>query len=99
MLHLALEEEVAHFLARHQMLKDENGCQRVVRNGYKEEREILIGVGSVGIRQPCVDDRKLEGTSFERFTRKIFPPFMRRVPRLENRISALYVHGSHKVLA
>ena len=37
MLHLALEEEVAHFLARHQMLKDENGCQRVVRNGYKEE--------------------------------------------------------------
>ena len=90
---LALEEEVANFLARHQGRKDEYGRQMVVRNGYKEEREILTGAGPLRIRQPRVDDRKLERTGVERFTSKILPPFMRRVPSLENLIPALYLHG------
>jgi len=92
-LHVALEEELAHFLARHQGLKDENGRQMVVRNGYKEEREILTGAGPLRIRQPRVDDRKLEGTGIERFSSKILPPFLRRTPSLENLIPALYLHG------
>ena len=93
MLQVALEEELADFIARHQELKSDNGRQIVVRNGYKDEREILTGAGPLRIRQPRVDDRKLAGTGFERFSSKILPPFMRRVPSIENLIPALYLHG------
>lgn len=93
MLQAALEAEVADFIARHQERKDGNGRQLVVKNGFKEEREILTGAGPLRIRQPRVDDRKLDRTDLERFTSKILPPFMRRVPSIENLIPALYLHG------
>jgi putative transposase len=93
MLQTALEAEVADFIARHQDRKDANGLQVVVKNGFKEEREILTGAGPLKIRQPRVDDRKLDTMEMERFTSKILPPFMRRVPSIENLIPALYLHG------
>jgi len=93
MLQAALESEVAEFIERHRERHDENGRHIVVKNGYKEERKILTGVGPLTIRQPRIDDRKLAGTGLERFSSKILPPFMRRVPSLENLIPALYLHG------
>jgi putative transposase len=93
LIQAALEAEVADFIERYKKQKDENGRQMVVKNGFKEERDILTGVGPLTIRQPRVDDRKLEGTELERFSSKILPPFMRRVPSLENLIPALYLHG------
>jgi putative transposase len=93
MLQAALEEEVGDFIARHQSRKDENGRHIVVKNGFKTERDILTGAGPLRIRQPRVDDRKLDGIGLERFTSKILPPFMRRAPSIENLIPSLYLHG------
>lgn len=93
MLQAALEEEVSEYVERHKGRRDEEGRQLVVRNGHKEERAILTGAGPLRIRQPRVDDRKLTKIGMERFSSKILPPFMRRVPSLENLIPSLYLHG------
>ena len=53
----AVEAEVAEFLAKHADLKTETGRQRVVRHGHLPEREIMTGIGPVGVRQPRVRDR------------------------------------------
>ena len=48
-----------------------------------------MGAGSVKIRAPRVDDRR-QGV---RFTSQILPPYMRRSPRLEEALPALYLRG------
>ncbi|HSV31397.1 MAG TPA: hypothetical protein VLH40_05165 [Atribacteraceae bacterium] len=40
MLQLASEVEVEEFMAQHQWLKDEQGHQAIVRNGYLPERKL-----------------------------------------------------------
>jgi hypothetical protein len=51
MLAAAVEAEVAAYIARHAEVRDEQGRRRVVRNGYKEEREIQTGLGAIQLRQ------------------------------------------------
>ena len=53
----AIEAEVAEFLAKHVDLKTEDGLRRVVRHGHLPEREVMTGIGPVGVRQPRVRDR------------------------------------------
>jgi transposase len=53
----AIEAEVAEFLAKHADLKTAAGLRRVVRHGHLPEREVLTGIGPVGVRQPRVRDR------------------------------------------
>ena len=54
----AVEAEVADFLDRHCDLKTDAGRRRVVRHGHLPEREIMTGIGPVGVRQPRIRDRK-----------------------------------------
>ena len=54
----AVEAEVADFLHRHCDLKTEAGRRRVVRHGHLPEREIMTGIGPVGVRQPRIRDRE-----------------------------------------
>jgi transposase-like protein len=89
MLHKAVENEVAEYIDSHAALRDEAGRRQVVRNGYLPERDLVTGVGPVRIKQPRVHDRR-EG---HRFTSKILPPFMRRVPSIDALIPALYLKG------
>jgi len=89
MLQAALENEVAEYIAEHAHQRDEAGRQAVVRNGSLPERSLVTGVGPVTVKQPRVRDRR-EG---ERFTSKILPPFMRRVPSIDALIPALYLKG------
>ena len=57
LLQQAVEVEVAEALAQYAILKDEQGWQRVVRNGYLPERSIQTGLGEVAVRAPRVRDR------------------------------------------
>ena len=43
----ALEAEVEQFLYQFAEVRDEQGRQRIVRNGYHSEREIQSGIGTV----------------------------------------------------
>jgi len=94
MLQAALENEVAEYLAEHAHQRDEAGRQAVVRNGSLPERDLVRGVGPVTVKQPRVRDRR-EG---HRFTSKILPAFMRRVPSIDALIPALYLKGVSRTL-
>ena len=91
MLTSALETEISEYLEKNRNLKNEKGNRKVVRNGYLPEREITTGIGAIKIKQPRVDDR---GTpEEERFTSKILPRYLRRVPSIDNLIPVLYLKG------
>jgi transposase-like protein len=89
MLLKAVENEVAEYVGWHADLRDAEGHRLVVRNGHLPERDLVTGIGPVRVRQPRVYDRRLG----ERFTSKILPPFMRRVPSIEALIPCLYLKG------
>jgi len=93
MLARAMELEVAEFVEKHKEKTGEDGHRLVVRNGYMEEREIITGIGPVGIKQPRIDDRKLVELEEDRFSSQILPRHMRRVPSVNNLIPVLYLKG------
>ena len=56
----AVEAEVADYIERHAASRDAQGHRMVVRNGHLPEREIQTGIGPVPVRQPRVNDRRVE---------------------------------------
>jgi len=91
MLASALETEISEYLEKNQNFKNEKGHRQIVRNGYLPERDILTGIGPIKIKQPRVDDRSIPEE--ERFTSKILPRYLRRVPSIDNLIPVLYLKG------
>ena len=89
----AVEAEVADFLHRHCDLKTEAGRRRVVRHGHLPEREIMTGIGPVGVRQPRIRDRDAVAGERIRFNPTILPPYVRRTKSLEVLIPILYLKG------
>ena len=89
MLQEALEHEVTEYLAIMAHRRAEDGRREVVRNGHLPERDLITGAGPLPIRQPRVRDRK----SKVRFTSRILPPFLRRVPSVDALIPVLYLKG------
>ena len=89
MLQTAIENEVAEYIEAHENIRDENGHRRVVRNGHLPQRELITGIGPIKVRQPRVNDKREGG----KFTSKILPPFMRRVPSIDALIPCLYLKG------
>jgi hypothetical protein len=71
MLAAAVESEVQEFLARHQALRDDQGRQRVVRNGYLPERTIQRGLGDIEVKAPRVRIGVKRSSSVRRFCRRI----------------------------
>ena len=95
MLQAALKAEVEGFLAGHSDLVDEQGRQRVVRNGFLPEREVQTGIGAIKAQVPRVRDRG-EGTGGEgriRFSSRIVPPYLRRSKSFEEFLPWLYLKG------
>jgi len=92
LLSQAVEAEVDACIEAHRHRLDGQGHRLVVRNGYKDERELQTGVGSVKVRQPRVDDRRL-GADEERFSSSILPPYLRRTKSIEELIPWLYLKG------
>jgi len=89
MLQTALENEVAEYLERHSEERDEQGRRLVVRNGTMPERAVTSGVGPLELQQPRVNDRRAD----EKFSSRILPPFLRRLPSVDNLIPVLYLKG------
>jgi len=94
MLATAIEAEVAAYLARHAGVRDEQGHRLVVRNGHKDEREIQTGIGPIAVRQPRVDDQRVDEHGHRvRFTSEILPPYLRKTRSIEELIPWLYLKG------
>ena len=94
MLAQAVEAEVATYIAVHAELRDDSGHRLVVRNGHKNEREIQTGVGALKIKQPRVDDRRVdENGQRKQFVSNILPPYLRRTRSIDELIPWLYLRG------
>jgi transposase-like protein len=93
-LQKAIEDEVAQYVDAHADHRDGSGHRLVVRNGKKPPRTILSGVGPIEVRQPRVDDRRVDenGVRF-RFTSKILPPYLRKTKAIEDLVPWLYLKG------
>jgi putative transposase len=66
----------------------------VVRNGYAREREVLLGAGSVAVKAPRVNDKRVdENGDRRRFSSVILPPYMRKSPKVSEVLPLLYLHG------
>ena len=94
MLATAIEAEVDAYIDEHADPRDAHGHRLVVRNGHKDERQIQTGIGPVTVRQPRVDDQRIDENGKRiRFASKILPPYLRKTKSLEERIPWLYLKG------
>ena len=90
----ALEAEIEGFLSQYRDLRDNQGRQRVVRNGYLPEREIQTGIGPVTVKVPRARDRQTDQESGPiRFKSFLLPPYLRKTKSMEELIPWLYLKG------
>jgi len=95
MIAAALEAEVADYVERFVGDVDEDGRRLVVRNGRAHERKLTVGSGTVPIRAPRVNDKRVDAATGERqkFSSKILPAYARRSPKVTEVLPVLYLHG------
>ena len=94
MLAEALEAEVADYIEAAREQRDEQGRALVVRNGYAREREVLLGAGSLALKAPRINDKRVdENGQRRRFKSVILPPYMRRSQKVTEVLPVLYLHG------
>jgi putative transposase len=95
MLAAALQAEVAAYIDAHAHLVDEHGHRLVVRNGHHQPREVATAAGAVPVRQPRVNDRRIEEATGVRcrFSSAILPAWARKSPQVAEVLPLLYLHG------
>src|SRR3954465_8387644 len=95
MIATALEAEVADYVERFAAERGEDGKRLVVRNGRARERKITIGSGTVAVRAPRVNDKRVDEQTDERqrFSSKILPAYARRSPKVNDVLPVLYLRG------
>src|SRR3954466_14560777 len=93
MLVAALEAEVADYVARFGAARDEQGHAEVVRNGHGQPRKVTVGAGTLEVRAPRVDDRRLGDGEKKTFRSRILPPYVGRSPKVAEVLPLLYLHG------
>jgi transposase-like protein len=95
MLAAALQAEVAAYIEAFKDEVDEAGRRLVVRNGFHAEREVTTAAGAVPVRQPRVNDKRVDEVSGERkrFASAILPAWARKSPRVVEVLPLLYLHG------
>ena len=93
-LQVAIEREVEEYVQRHRHHLDEQGHRLVVRNGHHPARKIQSGNGAIEVRQPRVNDKRLDeqGRRFQ-FTSQILPPYLRKTKAIEELVPWLYLKG------
>ena len=94
MLTAALEAEVEAYIEGQKHSLDQRGHRLVVRNGHLPEREITSGIGPLEVRQPRINDRRVDEAG-ERlhFTSSILPPYLRRTKSIDELVPWLYLKG------
>jgi putative transposase len=95
MLAAALEAEVDDYLAASAAERDEGGRRLVVRNGHARQREVTTAAGSVAVRAPRINDRRVDPVTGGRvrFRSVILPPWCRKSPKVAEVLPLLYLHG------
>src|SRR6266852_7189972 len=94
MLIQALRAEADDYVERHRGERDEHGRALVVRSGRAHPRKLTLGVGTVELKAPRVDDRRRdEQGGRQRFTSQLLPPYMRRSPKVAEVLPILYLRG------
>jgi len=95
MIAAALEAEVADYIERFADECDEDGKRLVVRNGRGRERKVTVGSGTVPVRAPRVNDKRIDEETGERrrFSSRILPAYARRSPKVTEVLPILYLHG------
>src|SRR5918995_4652794 len=88
----ALEAEVAEYVARFGEMRDERGHAEVVRNGHGQPRKVTVGAGTLEVRAPRVDDRRVIDGEKQTFRSRILPPYVRRAPKGAEGLPPLYLH-------
>lgn len=89
MLQHALELEVQEYIASHALEVDEAGRRLVVRNGKGQARKITTTAGAIEVEAPRVNDKR-DG---HRFISAVLPPYLRKSPKVESLLPALYLRG------
>jgi transposase-like protein len=95
MIVAALEVEVQEYVASLAGEVDDAGKRLVVRNGRARERGLTVGSGTVRLRAPRVNDKRVDEETGERrrFTSRILPAYARRSPKVTDVLPVLYLHG------
>ena len=95
MLAAALQAEVAAYVEAHRGVIDDEGRRLVVRNGYHAEREVATAAGAVPVRQPRVNDKRIDEATGQRarFSSAILPAWARKSPQIAEVLPLLYLHG------
>jgi len=95
MIAMALEAEVDDYVPRFSEELDEDGRRLVVRNGHARERRLTVGSGTVRLRAPRVNDKRVDEQTGERqkFSSRILPAYARRSPKVTDVLPILYLRG------
>ena len=94
MIAAALEAEVDEYVASFVEERGEDGKRLVVRNGKARERKLTVGSGTLAIRAPRVNDKRVdEEGERQKFSSKILPAYARRSPKVTEVLPILYLHG------
>jgi transposase-like protein len=95
MLAAALQAEVAAYIGSCQHEVDQDGHRLVVRNGFHAEREVTTAAGTVRVRQPRVNDKRVDEITGKRkrFASSILPAWARKSAQVSEVLPLLYLHG------
>jgi hypothetical protein len=63
--------------------------------GYHAERDVVTAAGAVPVRQPRVNDKRIDPATVERqrFSSAILPAWARKSPRVAEVLPMRYLHG------
>lgn len=93
MIAAAVEIEAQAFVEAFKYLKLEDGRQRIVRNGYLPEREVMTGIGPVAVQGVRVRDRAAAEGDAIGFRSSILPRYLRKSRSIEALLPWLYLKG------
>jgi putative transposase len=95
MIAAALRAEADEYVERLGDDLDEDGHRLVVRNGRARERKVTVGSGTIAVRAPRVNDKRVDEETGERkrFSSRILPAYARRSPKVGEVIPILYLRG------
>jgi putative transposase len=95
MIAAALRAEADEYVTRFADELDEDGHRLVVRNGRARQRKVTVGSGTVPVRAPRVNDKRVDEETGERqrFGSKILPAYAPRSSKVTEVLPILYLRG------
>lgn len=86
---------VCKLLAKLADERDADGRRLVVRNGFHAPRKVTTSSGSIEVKAPRVNDKRVDVATGERkrFSSAILPPWARKSSKIPEVLPLLYLHG------